>query len=134
MSQYRSINRIPSNDVYQVEPIYKRGTTTRLAEHTPAAAEGAGEAKRKADPASSVLKTTLEWAQALPSEVRPYEVLHSFPRVANHLCLTWADASAFQAYLDELLIDRRGNREGFPVVVVQELDALRAYHEKLHQS
>jgi len=134
MSQYRSIKRLPLNDVYQVEPIYKRGTSTRLPVHTPAAAEGASQGQRKADPASSVLKTTLEWAESLPQEVRPYEVLHSFPRVANHLCLTWTDASAFQAYMDELHIDRRGNREGFPVAVIQELDALRAYHDKLHQS
>jgi len=38
----------------------------------------------------------------------------------------WREPDIFRAYLEDLLIDRRGNRQGFPKAIRQELLALRA--------
>ena len=43
----------------------------------------------------------------------------------------WSDPWAFRAYVNELLIDRRGNRKGFPPDVERELVMLRFYHDEL---
>jgi hypothetical protein len=44
-----------------------------------------------------------------------------FPRVANRLAIAWPDPKAVQEVLDDVLIDRRGGRQGFPPAVQQEL-------------
>ena len=35
-------------------------------------------------------------------------------------------------YFDELLVDRRGGRQGFPKDVLRELLVLRSYYERFH--
>ena len=60
-------------------------------------------------------------------EVQPLALLQSFPRVANALARLWQDDSAAALYLDELLVDRRGGRRGFPPEIHNELLTLRAY-------
>jgi len=34
--------------------------------------------------------------------------------------------------MDDLLVDKRGNRQGFPVDVLKELFELRAYYDEVH--
>lgn len=43
-----------------------------------------------------------------------------FPRIARELSLRWKDGD-IDGYLDGLLIDERGNRQGFPGSVLEEL-------------
>jgi len=55
-------------------------------------------------------------------------MLQAFPRVANALARLWQDDIGLELYLDELLVDRRGGRRGFPPEIHNELLTLRAYH------
>jgi hypothetical protein len=80
---------------------------------------------RRAAPGNVALPRTLEWSQQLPAEVRPRELLRSFGRIANRLAADWAETAPTYAYFDQLLVDRRGNRRGFPPQVKAELEALR---------
>jgi len=73
------------------------------------------------------LRTTVNWAAELPSKVRPAVLLRQFARIANLVAATWDDPVAFDLYMDGLLTDKRGNRQGFPPVVHGELLVLRQY-------
>ncbi|HTT13217.1 MAG TPA: hypothetical protein VMG60_20285 [Burkholderiaceae bacterium] len=72
---------------------------------------------------------TIKWLAALPANARPRLVPVQFPRIANRLCRHWASPAACLAYFDEILIDRRGGRRGFPVGIVFELAALKNHFE-----
>ncbi|CAN5468927.1 hypothetical protein BH09PSE5_BH09PSE5_23100 [soil metagenome] len=66
----------------------------------------------------------------LPRSVMPLELAHTYPRVCNHLALCWPDPHLTQNYFDSLLIDRRGDRRGFPPQVANELIALHEFYER----
>lgn len=94
-----------------------------------AARNEAEKGKRsKAEPVNVPLPRTLEWAFKLPRDVQPRELLRSFGRVANLLAANWSDAEATAACFNQLLVDTRGCRRGFPPEVVNELLALQTYH------
>ncbi|HEY1327553.1 MAG TPA: hypothetical protein VGI14_11485 [Casimicrobiaceae bacterium] len=88
--------------------------------------------KRRAAPISEPLPVTFRWIARLPREVQPLALLQQFPRVANALASSWPDREGFRTCLYGLLIDRRGNRKGFPQEIVAELLALRAWVEQRH--
>ena len=48
-----------------------------------------------------------------------------YPRLANRLALCWDDAALAARVLDNLVVDKRRNRAGFPPEVSQELIHLR---------
>ena len=85
---------------------------------------------RKSEPANGLLKSTFAWASTLPIEVQPRSLLYKFPRIANLLAAMWPDPNSFRRYMDDLLVDKRGNRQGFPVDVLKELFELRAYYDE----
>jgi hypothetical protein len=85
---------------------------------------------RRAAPADTLLAPTLRWVAKLPSNVRPLALLVTFPRVANLLASVWHDDNAGRAYIYDLLIDRRGTRNGFPEDVLDELLKLRMLYDK----
>jgi len=60
------------------------------------------------------------------------ELMQAFPRIANRLCETWKRPSVCEHYFDELLVDRRGGRKGFPLKIASELTELRAYYARLY--
>jgi hypothetical protein len=98
-----------------------------------AAREEAEKHKRsKGTPSSLPLPRTLTWAASLPEDVRPHELLRTYGRIANLIAASWNDPEATYSYLDELLVDRRGNRQGFPPSVMSELLALRTHYAGLH--
>jgi len=84
---------------------------------------------RRAQPANEPLPGTMKWIARLPRNIRPMALLRTYPRIANALTVAWPDREAFRAYLYDLLIDRRGNRQGFPADVLRELLALRLYFD-----
>ena len=86
---------------------------------------------RRANPVTTLLPRTTNWLQQLPAEVRPRLLSSQFARIANELCVRWQDRDDCLLYFDQLLEDRRGDREGFPVGVLRELQVLRRYHETL---
>jgi hypothetical protein len=79
-----------------------------------------------------LLHITRVWLASLPQEVRPINLVENFPRIANRLRYLWKNVARCEAYLDDLLVDRRGDRKGFPLEVSQELTALRDYYSLLH--
>ena len=70
------------------------------------------------------------WANGLPSELRPNLLLESYPRVANRLALCWPDKRLTHHLFDDLLVDNRGGRRGFPPPVRTELLQLRRMFQK----
>jgi hypothetical protein len=89
---------------------------------------------RRSAPAETLLPGTSAWATRLPSELKPRALLDRYPRVANLVAATWADARAFETYIESLLTDKRGNRRGFPVEVQRELASLALAHSKVPSS
>jgi hypothetical protein len=109
----------------------------RVDEQTrPAAATAAAQQDwtkhRKSEPANGLLKPTFAWASTLPVEAQPRSLMYKFPRIANLLAAMWPDPTSFRRYMDDLLVDKRGNRQGFPVDVLKELFELRAYYDEVH--
>ena len=121
MSIYRKFDREPSNDVH-AKPLKVDAAQPQ----TPPAA------RRRGDPADEPMPLTVNWAAKLPADVRPTVLVRTFGRVANLLAASWTDPTAFLHCIDELFVDRRGNRKGFPPEVMEELFAQRAYYEELH--
>jgi hypothetical protein len=122
MSIYRKFERESPIDVH-AKPL-KRATATQPA---PAPAP-----PRKGEPAAEPLPATMQWAAKLPADIRPMNLLRQFPRIANFMAAAWPDPDSLRPYLDELFVDRRGNRRGFPPDVMAELFALRGFYEELH--
>ena len=81
-----------------------------------------------------LLDITRVWLASLPQDVRPINLAEQFPRVANRLRFLWRQVARCEVYLDDLFVDRRGDRKGFPPRVSQELTALREYYALLHPS
>ena len=124
MSIYRRTDRVPLNDVTVT------GTT-----HAPDVRSQSDEEARKrraAEPANGLLRPTMNWASALPPDVRPNALLAKFPRIANLIAALWQDPNSLRRYIDDLLVDKRGNRKGFPVNILGELFALRAFYDELN--
>jgi hypothetical protein len=69
------------------------------------------------------------WRSKLPPEVRPDALCSQFPRIANRFAHCWRDHGLTDYLFDDLLIDRRGSRQGFPPAVDAELRSLRTFHE-----
>ena len=88
--------------------------------------------KRTRIPAEPLLNVTRTWLASLPQDVRPVELARQFPRIANRLRHLWTQVATCEEYLDGLLVDRRGNRKGFPLKITQELQSLREYYALLH--
>lgn len=76
--------------------------------------------------------TALRWLSQLPRDVRPLELFHAYPRIANHLAAL-GNAAAVSVFIGELLIDKRGGRQGFPGGIALELSRLQEYLFRLLQ-
>ncbi len=75
-------------------------------------------------------RAATQWFLALPRDLRPAELMRRYPRIANRLCEHWTDAPASLQLLEELVLDRRGGRLGFPRPVVIELQALQEHLQR----
>ena len=83
---------------------------------------------RKAKPLETLLPRTAAWIASLPAASQPHELARQFARIANHLCATWHQPAECRRYFDDLLVDKRGGRKGFPAEVLSELLRLRRLH------
>ena len=123
MSIYRRTDRVSLNDV----------TVDRVSQPAGAPQQTGDWTKRRtSEPANGLLKPTSTWAATLPPEVQPKSLMYKFPRIANLLAAMWPDPNSFRRYIDDLLVDKRGSRQGFPVEVLRELFELRAFYESQH--
>jgi hypothetical protein len=64
---------------------------------------------------------------SLPDDVPVTAIALDFPHVLNRIADAWEDATAFEGVLRDLLLDTRGDREGFPIAVEEELETLQAH-------
>ena len=87
---------------------------------------------RKARPLETLLPRTGAWIATLPADSQPLALAKQFARVANHLCAIWHHPNECRQYFDDLLIDRRGGRKGFPADVMNDLLRLRRLHAEQH--
>ncbi len=76
-------------------------------------------------PLEQLLPATEKWLGHLPPDVFPRALVTHFPRIINLIALQWDNYNSCQAYFQELLVDRRPERQGFPAAVVCELEKLR---------
>ena len=84
--------------------------------------------QRRGAPLNKLLPRTSEWMATLQANFQPRELARQFPRIANAMATAWSDPGGCEAYFDELLIDRRGQRTGFSPDVLRELKELRRYY------
>lgn len=65
---------------------------------------------------------------SLPYAFRLSATRRDFPHVLNRLAAEWDVPARFLRLMDELLMDQRGDRRGFPFETVLELTNLRDYY------
>jgi hypothetical protein len=70
----------------------------------------------------------LAWLEALPPAVRPMACAEHYPRIVNRLTRLWQAPLFVRDYLDDLVLDSRGERQGFPHGITDELLRLRDYY------
>jgi hypothetical protein len=87
---------------------------------------------RKAHPLDQILPATRRWVESLPASVQPIQTMRTYPRIANRIASAWRDPQTAQPVIDDLLIDRRGGRQGFPPAVKMELLRLRSLLDGAH--
>ncbi|HWZ72706.1 MAG TPA: hypothetical protein VN326_14700 [Casimicrobiaceae bacterium] len=106
----------------------------RINRDAPAEPEGSLEfvRQRRAAPVLFLLLNTQEWLDSLPRRVQPYVLCKLYPRITNQIAAKWTDMKALSAYFDDLLVDRRRGRRGFPLEVLNDLCVLREYHSASH--
>jgi len=90
------------------------------------------DSRRSDAPDEPLRDATVKWLQGLPPDVQPIKLSEMFPRITNRLCELWRRPTQCEAYLADLLFDRRGNRKGFPLAVVSELTALSSYYATVY--
>ena len=90
------------------------------------------EAKRSQTAAEPLSDATTAWIAEMPEAVQPRQLALRYARLANKLCKVWTDPLKCEPLLDDLMMDRRGGRKGFPLQVADELATLRDYYFKLH--
>ena len=66
--------------------------------------------------------------ESLPPTLRLVALRGQFPRVLNRIADAWHTPPAFAALIDSLMIDDRGQRQGFPFEVLNELTDLREFY------
>ncbi len=70
----------------------------------------------------------LRLLESLPAEIRLNALRRSFPHILNLIAMNWRCPVQMQRTVQSLLIDARGNREGFPIGVQQEITDLADYY------
>jgi len=124
MSIYRRTDRVPLNDLTIV-------AQTR-APDSQSQNDAEWTKRRSSEPANGLLRPTVNWALALPADACPQALLAKFPRIANLIAVLWQDPNSLRRYIDDLLVDKRGNRQGFPQNILRELFALRAHYDEVN--
>lgn len=91
-------------------------------QHEPARPVRAPAPAVAADP---LPRQTVRWIVSLPAEARPLHLFKLYPHIGNRLAEYWADPVLAQNFFDQLLMDNRGGRQGFPKEVFDDLMRLQ---------
>ena len=70
------------------------------------------------------------WIRTLPMRLKPLQLCNAYPRVVNRIAGAWNDPALTDGVFNELLLDQRGSRKGFPPGIAAEILRLHAYHEQ----
>ena len=68
---------------------------------------------------------------ALAPELYPHQLAERFPRIVDAIVAAWPSSEQATAVFDDLLVDRRGTRQGFPPEIAREIFQLSMGYEKL---
>lgn len=84
--------------------------------------------RRPESPKSMLLTDyTVRWLFAQPKDLLPKTLAREYPRIVNQIADLWEQTDACVKYLDDLLIDHRGTRQGFPKKIIFELTRLKVH-------
>ena len=87
------------------------------------------ETLRRSPQPKELTAEAAQWFASLPQPEQPTELSAAYPRIVITLSSLWTHRRKCSAYFDELLIDRRGGRQGFPGGVALEIAALKDFYE-----
>jgi hypothetical protein len=95
---------------------------TPAADLNPSPAEAAFKAMRRAQENGDTQLTTEGQAllSSLDEAVRPQELAARYPRIVNQIARQWRTPTVMDRYFQELLMDTRGSRQGFPLKIVMD--------------
>jgi len=65
--------------------------------------------------------------ERLPAEVRPLKLPEEYPRICNQIAELWTDQAQATPFFDDLLIDNRGDRNGFSLSIIMEISKLKEH-------
>jgi hypothetical protein len=85
----------------------------------------------RSEPAPEIHQLTEQahrFISSLDESVRPNMLAARFPRILNKVAELWRRPSLMDRYFDDLLMDSRGNRQGFPISILLELSTLKEYY------
>ena len=77
-----------------------------------------------------LLSETHFWLRQIPSSLLPKHLCRHHPHLANRFADCWGDRQRIEALIDDLLIDRRGDRKGFSARVRGEIEQLELLHAR----
>jgi len=70
---------------------------------------------------------------SLPADLKPLSLAEKYPRIINRIALVWPYPAECEEFLNSLVMDNRGGRQGFPFAVLAEISNLRDfYHDQYH--
>jgi hypothetical protein len=100
------------------------------AEINPSPAEAAFKSMRRPPDVSDTQVTPEGQAllSSLEEAIRPSELAARYPRIVNKIARDWRQPTQLDRYFQDLLMDTRGNRQGFPLKIVMELSTLREHY------
>jgi len=90
-----------------------------------------GAAQRGASEPVALADLAVQWMEKLPRQAQPFQTAARFPRIVNELAGLWQTPQRCRAYFDQLLLDHRGDRQGFPLPIASELAALKDYYDSV---
>lgn len=80
--------------------------------------------------ASDLHAIAQDWLANLDDSVRPVLLPKHYPRVVNRMAVLWQDPKRMREYFDEIMVNTRGSRQGFPDEVVVELSTLKHHYNR----
>jgi hypothetical protein len=95
--------------------------------NAPAAGARPSSPKRNPD---DTFRFANELIAKLPSDLSLINLYADFPYVLDKIAMAWGNHLTFYALMDDLLIDKRGGRQGFPFKAAIELSRLAEHYEQ----
>ena len=90
---------------------------------------GAVYERRSPQPEDLVLSEKAnKWIASLAAELRPEALADRYPRITNLIAEQWRQPTKMDKFFDEVFVDSRGGRKGFPFGVLMELTTLKNFY------